>query len=48
MVVDPAGYWTYYNASAEPLHLQAIRETDFIVRHNLWAQFKAEDAAGKR
>lgn len=47
-VVDPANYPKYYNAWVEAVETQEAREVSFIVRHNLWKQFMAEDAAGKR
>lgn len=46
--VDPNDYWRYYNTFAEANATQQARLDDFVIRHHLWDQFIAEDAAGKR
>jgi hypothetical protein len=38
----------YHDANVAYMGIFFDREHDFIVRHNLMGQFKAEDAAGKR
>jgi hypothetical protein len=38
----------YYRADQSYMGILHDRQTDFIVRHNLMRQFRAEDAAGKR
>jgi hypothetical protein len=47
-VVDPENSDKYYNAMGESYAEQLSRMIDFLNRHNLWQQFDAEDAAGKR
>lgn len=47
-VVDPANSQKYYNAINESRAEQMMRMMDYLNRHNLWQDFKAEDAAGKR
>jgi hypothetical protein len=46
--VDPANERRYYGTMAEASAAMALRLSKFIERHQLWAQFEAEDAAGKR
>lgn len=46
--LDPAHNTRYYNTGSQALYLQALRETDFLTRHNLYDQFIEEDAEGKR
>jgi hypothetical protein len=45
---DPNNFWKYYNTRGEISSERVIRLVDFLDRHNLTDQFKAEDAAGKR
>jgi hypothetical protein len=47
-VVDHANSQRYYNAINESRAEQMMRMMDYINRHNLWGEFQAEDAAGKR
>jgi hypothetical protein len=47
-VVDPPNRWQYFNVGEEALAAMAIRQRDFINRHDMWQQFLDEDAAGKR
>jgi hypothetical protein len=46
--VDPDNSFKYYNTEAELTAEQQIRLAHFLDRRNLWQQFIAEDAAGKR
>jgi hypothetical protein len=46
--VDPENKWKYYNTEEEIHEDERSRMTNFIARHGLWQQFKAEDTAGKR
>jgi hypothetical protein len=46
--VDPPNARDYYNASCSATAAMATRMSNFIRRHQLWAQLEAEDAAGKR
>ena len=46
--VDPELRWQYYNTQRELSEVQKKRLTRFLVRHNLYGQFLAEDAQGKR
>jgi hypothetical protein len=46
--VDPDKKWLYYNTSGEIDGVMITRLVDFLGRHNMWGQFKEEDAAGKR
>jgi hypothetical protein len=46
--VDPEHHSSYYNTSAEVDDTKLSRMLDFLDRHNLYGQFLAEDAAGKR
>jgi len=46
--VDPELRWQYYNAQRELSEVQTNRLIRFLVRHNLYGQFLAEDAQGKR
>jgi hypothetical protein len=46
--VDPDNFWKYYNTRGEISSERVIRLVDFLDRHNLTDQFKAEGAAGKR
>ena len=48
MGVDPESHNRYYNTSDEAGSEQIIRVTHFLDRHNLYGQFMAEDAQGKR
>jgi hypothetical protein len=45
---DPNNHAAYYNLRAKILVLKSVRQQHFIVRHDLYDQFIAEDAAGKR
>jgi hypothetical protein len=41
--------WTRYHQLADRFQIaEHLRLQDFLSRHNLWAQFSAEDEAGKR
>jgi hypothetical protein len=46
--VDPPNLVKYDNTGAEAQVTQMARLMNFLKSHNLWNQFKAEDAAGKR
>jgi hypothetical protein len=46
--VDPEFRWQYYNIQRELSEVQRTRLIRFLVRHNLYGQFLAEDAQGKR
>jgi hypothetical protein len=46
--VDPARHAEYDNTESEITFRQDIRLEHFLRRHNLWGQFIAEDAQGKR
>jgi hypothetical protein len=46
--VDPASAKGYYNTLGEATSEQALRAEGFLHRHNLYGQFLAEDAQGKR
>ena len=46
--VDPQFAWQYFNTDEEARIDLLIREQNFLARHNLWGQFIAEDAQGKR
>ena len=46
--VDPEFSWQYCNTDEEARTDLLIREQNFLARHNLWGQFIAEDAQGKR
>jgi hypothetical protein len=46
--VDSDNKWKYYNTSGEIDEEKLTRMVDFLDRHGLWAQFKDEDAVGKR
>ena len=46
--VDPDNEWRYYNTAGEICGEKEVRLINFLHRHDLWNQFKAEDAAGKR
>jgi hypothetical protein len=46
--VDPDNERTYYDAMSGICAARAMRLKNFLVRHNLWNQFIAEDAQGKR
>jgi hypothetical protein len=46
--VEPDHKWAYYNTSGEIDGEEITRMVNFLDRHNLWGQFIAEDAAGKR
>ncbi|MGA2855399.1 MAG: hypothetical protein ABSE40_00935 [Candidatus Sulfotelmatobacter sp.] len=46
--VDPAHAWNYSATGGEIVAEHATRLVSFLVRHQLWQQFKEEDAAGKR
>ena len=48
MAVDPLNNSKYYNIFSEAMTAQNVRLEDFLYLHNLWAQFEAEDAQGKR
>jgi hypothetical protein len=47
-VVDHPNRWQYFNVGEEALAAMAIRQRDFINRHDMGQQFLDEDAAGKR
>ena len=46
--VDPELRWQYNNTQRELSEVQTKRLIRFLVRHNLYGQFLAEDAQGKR
>jgi hypothetical protein len=46
--VDNPNYWKYYNTREEASEVQEHRLINFLDRHHLYAQFRAENAAGKR
>ena len=46
--VDPELRWQYYNIQRELSEVQTNRLIRFLVRHNLYSQFLAEDAQGNR
>ena len=46
--VDPELRWQYNNTQRELSEVQTKRLVRFLVRHNLYGQFLAEDAQGKR
>jgi len=46
--VDPELRWQYYNTQRKLSEVQTTRLIRFLVRHNLYGQFLAEDAQGKR
>lgn len=46
--VDPDNRVKYYNTQEEASEVAESRLINFVSRHNLWAQFYAEDSAGKR
>lgn len=46
--VDPDLRWQYYNTQRELSEVQTNRLTRFLVRHNFYGKFLAEDAQGKR
>jgi hypothetical protein len=46
--VDPEHKVDYYNTVGDIDSEELLRMVHFINRHNLLAEFKAEDAAGKR
>jgi hypothetical protein len=48
MEVDPSNRHGYFNTIAEAEGGKRWRLEDFLKRHNLWEQFKQEDAEGKR
>jgi len=46
--VDPSNTIKYYNMGAEIDAVLEMRLEHFILRHQLWQEFVAEDTAGKR
>jgi hypothetical protein len=46
--VDPDNKAKYYNTLEEASEVAGLRLMNFVTRHNLWAQFYAEDSSGKR
>ena len=46
--VDPPLDGDYFNTAGEIAALEVRRLRNFLLRHNLWDQFLAEDAQGKR
>jgi hypothetical protein len=46
--IDPDLRWQYYNTQRELSEVQTKRLIRFLVRHNLYGQFLAEDAQGRR
>jgi|ERR1022692_267786 hypothetical protein len=46
--VDPNNKGKYSNTGAEIDAEEVGRMTDFLARHDLWAQFQTEDTAGQR
>jgi hypothetical protein len=48
MDIDPENRVKYYNTSGEIVVEQKGRLRDYMARHQLWADFLDEDAAGKR
>jgi len=46
--VDPELRWQYYNIQRELSEVQTNRLIRFLVQHNLYSQFLAEDAQGNR
>jgi hypothetical protein len=46
--VDPERQIQYYNTKSETHTEQLMRLEHFILRHNLWDQFIAEDTQGNR
>jgi hypothetical protein len=46
--VDPANREKYFNVASGAVAERANRETNYLVRHDLYKQFLAEDVAGKR
>jgi hypothetical protein len=46
--VDPELRWQYYYIQRELSEVQTNRLIRFLVRHNLYGQFLAEDAQGNR
>jgi len=48
LAVDPENQLKYANTRSETGAEIELREGNFIYRHDLWDQFVAEDAAGKR
>jgi len=44
--VDPDLHWQYYNTQRELSEVQTNRLTRFLVRHNFYGKFLAEDAQG--
>jgi hypothetical protein len=46
--VDPANREKYFHVVAGAVVERANRETNYLVRHGLYKQFLAEDAAGTR
>jgi len=46
--VDPTNQLRYYNTISELMTEEKMRMEHFLDRHQLWEQFVAEDAAGKR
>jgi hypothetical protein len=46
--VDPEHDGQYFNTAGEIAALEVRRLRNFLLRHNLWDQFLAEDAQGKR
>lgn len=46
--VDPPNHQDYYATAADASVNTAMRMSAFIQRHQLWDEFLAEDAAGKR
>jgi hypothetical protein len=47
-IVDPDHKLQYYNTTSETTAMQWVRLTNFLLRHNLYDQFIAEDAQGRR
>ena len=46
--VDPSNTIRYYNTGGEIDAITEMRLEHFLLRHQLWQEFMAEDAAGKR
>jgi hypothetical protein len=46
--VDPPNRDKYVKVNSDVLIESANRETNYLIRHGLWSQFLAEDAAGER
>jgi|SRR6516164_2691744 hypothetical protein len=46
--VDPDNYEEYFKTGCASVAAAGDRIGNFIGRHNLWSQFLAEDAQGKR